>query len=119
MSINNRTNNLNIRPSKNINSRGSSLNSNGNIVSNITGGMASGFGFGTGIETARGLSNSIFGSKENNEIYQNINSKQDPCKSLLEIINKCQETNKKQNVGNALSDCNILIEMFSEKCLRK
>tara|TARA_Y100000991_G_scaffold200096_1_gene172259 strand:+ start:263 stop:628 length:366 start_codon:yes stop_codon:yes gene_type:complete len=101
-------------PAPTINQRNVSTKPNGSMIGNMAGGMASGFGLGTGIEAARGISNSIFGSKENNVSETNIpGNEENGCKMLSEMIVKCQE-NK-----DGFNDCSNLLQMFSDKCLNK
>lgn len=80
---------------------------NGSLMGNVAGGMASGFGVGTGIEAARG----IFGSNQSN-IETNVTKGNDQgCQILSDMITKCKEKN------DGFNDCNDLLEMFSNKCL--
>ena len=102
-------------PATRVNQGNVSNNQNGSMMGNMAGGMASGFGLGTGIEAARGISNSIFGSKENNTSETNIQNREESgCKILSEMIMKCKE-----NKDDFNNDCNNLLQMFSDKCLNK
>lgn len=75
-------------------------------LGNMVGGMVSGFGIGTGIEAAKGLGNKIFGNKE----YSQQENTKDNCQLLSSMINKCNQNNEYNN-------CEILLKIFSEKCL--
>lgn len=101
-------------PAPTVNQKNVSTNPNGSMIGNMAGGMVSGFGLGTGIEAARGISNSIFGSKENNVSETNISGhEENGCKILSEMILKFQENKE------GFNDCNNLLQMFSDKCLNK
>ena len=82
---------------------------NGGLMGNVAGGMASGFGVGTGIEAARG----IFGSNPSNIETKVTKGNDQGCQILSDMITKCKEKN------DGFNDCNDLLEMFSNKCLSK
>tara|TARA_B100000161_G_C33446621_1_gene367152 strand:+ start:450 stop:788 length:339 start_codon:yes stop_codon:yes gene_type:complete len=90
------------------------VKSNNSVMGNVAGGMASGFGVGTGIEAARGLGGAIFGSNQTNtEAVTKVNENDQGCQILSEMITKCKEKN------DGFNDCNDLLQMFSDKCLSK
>ena len=96
-------------PSSNVKDNQSNVKdnqSNGSVMGNVVGGMASGFGVGTGIEAARG----IFGSNQQNTATEAKGNDQG-CQILSDMITKCKEKN------DGFNDCNDLLEMFSNKCL--
>ena len=75
--------------------------------SSMLGGMASGFGFGSGIEAAKGISNSLsHGDKP-------PPSEDRGCHLLSDVLVQCQ--GKETNVN----DCSHLLQIFAERCLSK
>ncbi|MAI13836.1 MAG: hypothetical protein CMM15_07450 [Rhodospirillaceae bacterium] len=74
----------------------------------VLGGMASGFGFGSGIEAAKGIGNSLF-----HEEKRIPASEEHSCQLLADVLHQCngQEIN--------LNDCSHLLQVFAEKCLPK
>tara|TARA_B100000902_G_C26506384_1_gene526414 strand:- start:61 stop:387 length:327 start_codon:yes stop_codon:yes gene_type:complete len=89
----------------------SKSNSNGSLAGNVVGGMASGFGIGTGIEAARGLGNAVFGGKDTTQTDNITNQNNEGCKILSDMIANCKDKN------DGFNDCNDLLQMFSAKCL--
>lgn len=72
-------------------------------TANIIGGLASGFGFGTGIEVAKEMSQSIFGKPK-------VEQKDNSCQMLSEMLVRCQDE---------FSDCKSLVHLFTEHCQYK
>ena len=75
--------------------------------SSMLGGMASGFGFGSGIEAAKGISNSLsHGDKP-------PPSEDRGCQLLSDVLVQCRgnETN--------VNDCSHLLQIFAVRCLSK
>ena len=77
-------------------------NNNPSLLGNVIGSIGSGFGFGTGIEAARGL---FGGSKQQVEDVNNNNKK---CEMLYKLIETCD--NKNMN-------CDDLVNKFSKTCI--
>ena len=90
-------------------------NSGNSIMGNVIGGVASGFGVGTGIEASRQVMGSIFGNSnekksdisQNDE--QNINNIN--CNLLMELIKDCKERNDIYDYN-----CSGLIKSFEKHC---
>lgn len=72
-------------------------------MANIMGGLASGFGFGTGMEVAKEMSHSIFGKPK-------VEQKDKSCQMLSEMLVRCQDE---------FSDCKSLVHLFTEHCQYK
>ena len=82
------------------------------IMGNIIGGMSSGFGFGTGIEAARG----IFGGQQRQISTTPVNENQNNCEMLFKLIESCK---KKDNYTDLDNNCDMLISKFTDVCINK
>lgn len=86
---------------------------NSGILGNIVGSMASGFGFGTGIEVAKKTVDSIFGysntEKQENEIICNV---------FFQLLQDCNNNNNyDNNYVNSTNNCQVLYDDYKKHCV--